>query len=312
MRVAVVSDSMHPTPWEFGHGLGRAVFNLARRLAMLGHQVTLFGLVGSALPGGEVVTTDVQGLEGERHLADEVERRCTAFDVALDCGHLHETASRRILPCVALFEDRGSRPAQNAVFVSKDLKAHLGLPGTVILNGIEPDEYPLYDGPRGEWVLFLGHRLPHKRWLDAVRAAAMAGRELRSYGDGLPAGPVGGRAKVELLQHAACLLHPADMEAGPLTVLEAMSVGTPVVARRAGGTPEYVVQGEGGWLCDTVEEMAGQLRSLGIGEAGRMSTSGRLRPAAVRASVVERGFTAERQAAQIEWELRCALNGGRT
>lgn len=305
MRIAVISDAVYPTPWELGHGLGRAVFNVARRLAMLGHTVTLFGLEGSTLPGGEVVTVDVQGLDGERYLADEVERRQMKFDVALDCGHTHETASRKVLPCVALFEDRGSRPAQNAVFVSRDLQRHLGLPGTVIPNGIEPDEYPLYEGPREEWTMFLGHNLGHKRWTDAVRAAAMAGREIRSYGDGLPAGPVGGRAKVAILQHAACLVHPADIEAGPLTVLEAMAVGTPVVARRAGGTPEYVRQGEGGWLCDTVEEMAGQLRSLGIGEAGR------LQPAAVRASVVERGFTAERQARQLEWQLWSAMCGER-
>jgi glycosyltransferase involved in cell wall biosynthesis len=296
MRIAVVSDAMHPTPWELGHGLGRAVFNLARRLAMMRHQVTLFGLAGSALPGGEVVTTDVQGLGGERYLADEVERRLAAFDVALDCGHLHETACRTMLPTVALFEDRGSRPAQNAVFVSRDLQAHLGLPGTVITNGIEPDEYPLYEGRREEWAVFLGHSLEHKRWPDAVRAAALAGREIRGYGDGLSMGPVAGDAKLALLQHAACLVHPADREAGPLTVLEAMSCGTPVVARRAGGTPEYVQDGVGGWLCDTVEEMAEAMRQ-----------SGRLQPADVRASVVEGRFTAERQAAQIEWRLRRAV-----
>jgi glycosyltransferase involved in cell wall biosynthesis len=52
----------------------------------------------------------------------------------------------------------------------------------------------------------------------------------------------------ELLAGAACMLLASDYEGCPLTVLEAMAAGVPVVATAVGGVPELVVDGETGFL----------------------------------------------------------------
>ena len=52
----------------------------------------------------------------------------------------------------------------------------------------------------------------------------------------------------ELLSRAACLLLTSDYEGCPLSVLEAMAAGVPVVATAVGGVPELVVHGETGLL----------------------------------------------------------------
>ncbi len=56
--------------------------------------------------------------------------------------------------------------------------------------------------------------------------------------------------------HAACFLMPIRWdEPFPLVVLEAMACGTPVIAFNRGGVSESVVDGETGFLVDTVDEM---------------------------------------------------------
>ena len=60
-----MSDTVFPTPWAKGHGLGRMVYNLGRELVRRGHAVTLLGLDGSALEGATAVTTKDRTPQGE-------------------------------------------------------------------------------------------------------------------------------------------------------------------------------------------------------------------------------------------------------
>lgn len=298
MRIAVLSDTIYPTPTEGGHGLGRAVYNIARHLVLLGHEVTLFALRGSALPGGSVLTTDIDTVGGEDILAEEIRKRERDFDVALDSGHLHSYARRASLPTVALFQDMLTWAAPNAVFVSAAQRDYLKLSGPVVYNGIEFGDYPLYEGPRESWLLFMGGSIWHKGWAMAQEVAALCGRELRSYGAGTPNGPIRGADKAWALQHAHCLLFPSVLDAGPLTTLEAQACGTPVVALAMYGTCEYVQHGVGGYLCQDREEMARAVEKAGA-----------LRPGAVHAAVASR--TAAEQARQIEALLHDCRQGKR-
>ena len=60
---------------------------------------------------------------------------------------------------------------------------------------------------------------------------------------------LGTRADVpELLATAHCVLLASDYEGCPLSVLEAMAAGVPVVATAVGGVPEIVADGETGLL----------------------------------------------------------------
>lgn len=54
----------------------------------------------------------------------------------------------------------------------------------------------------------------------------------------------------ELLRIADCMVMPSLWEAGPYALLEAMAVGTPVVANRIPGLTDWVTDGETGLLTD--------------------------------------------------------------
>jgi glycosyltransferase involved in cell wall biosynthesis len=82
----------------------------------------------------------------------------------------------------------------------------------------------------------------------------------------------------------------------PLTVLEAMAAGLPVVATNAGGTPEAVVDGETGFLVGRrdVSGLAEALKKLAADSAlrRRMGRAGQAR--------AERAFTLERMVRDIQ------------
>ena len=61
-------------------------------------------------------------------------------------------------------------------------------------------------------------------------------------------GRVGPSGKRALLEHAAVFALPSYDEALPISLLEAMSAGIPVVATKVGGIPEVVVDGASGLL----------------------------------------------------------------
>jgi L-malate glycosyltransferase len=95
----------------------------------------------------------------------------------------------------------------------------------------------------------------------------------------------------ELLACADLLLLPSETESFGLAALESMACGAPVVASRAGGLPELVVDGETGFLCDVgaVDDMgdAGarilkdEALHASMAEAGRRVAEDRFSAAAV-------------------------------
>mgnify|MGYP002784010502 CR=1 FL=1 len=121
--------------------------------------------------------------------------------------------------------------------------------------------------PPGPWrVLFLGGLTPAKGFADLLAAfALLAGRgieaELRCGGVGDPAwvatalrefapgrpvqllGWVGDAERAHELAAADVLVLPSYTEGQPMTVIEAMAAGTPVVATAVGGVPETVADG---------------------------------------------------------------------
>jgi len=120
---------------------------------------------------------------------------------------------------------------------------------------------------------------------------------LFEHGAGLRDGFISGWEKVEVIQKAAVMLCPYQIDAGPHVPLEAQACGTPVLAFRKAAMPEYVF---GGFLADSVQEMAGLVP---------MAMS--LDPGDIRRGIVDAGFCVERQVREIETLLRKVLAGER-
>jgi glycosyltransferase involved in cell wall biosynthesis len=140
-----------------------------------------------------------------------------------------------------------------------------------------PDEAPL---------VFLGRIAPVKGTHRAVRVAQKTGRRLviagnvpddpngQTYfedevephvdGDQIRyVGPVDDEEKNELLGRSAAFLMPIDWEEPfGIVMAEAMACGTPVIGTRRGSVPEVVTEGETGFVCDSVDEMASAVERI--------------------------------------------------
>lgn len=58
------------------------------------------------------------------------------------------------------------------------------------------------------------------------------------------------------MPHYHFLIFPSHQEGFPFAVLEAMSVGLPVIANRVGALPQMIDEGKGGFLCDVSDTQA--------------------------------------------------------
>lgn len=201
------------------------------------------------------------------------------------------------------------------------LSAGVGRPEQyrVIPNGIDLERFAASPAPVAGRVLMVGRLAPPKRPDLAVEAIAKLHREypeaeLQLAGDGPDRADVerlarqlgveeavqllGTREDVpELLREASCLLLTSDYEGCPLSVLEAMAAGVPVVATRVGGVPELVDHGRTGLLVDrgdragvtaAVGELLGDSeRARRIGAAGRRAARERFSRQRMVADTVE-------------------------
>ncbi|MCB2055033.1 MAG: glycosyltransferase family 4 protein [Geminicoccaceae bacterium] len=144
--------------------------------------------------------------------------------------------------------------------VAGELEGHYrldGKPVEVIANGVDARFFPFVNGARrSRHVLYvgrLGYRKGLFRLLDALARLDDPRIRLELAGEGPLEGELRTRARRlglaervdfkgfldrdrlrEALKSAGCFVNPADYEGAPLTLLEAMAVGTPIVSTPAG------------------------------------------------------------------------------
>lgn len=104
--------------------------------------------------------------------------------------------------------------------------------------------------PQIEWRYEIGGDGPERARLEAIVAEAGLGERVSFLG------PLSHGASLDLIREADCLLLPSvtapdgDMEGIPVTLMEAMALGTTVCTTRHSGIPELVTHGETGLLSD--------------------------------------------------------------
>jgi glycosyltransferase involved in cell wall biosynthesis len=146
-----------------------------------------------------------------------------------------------------------------------------------IHHGLPLDDYPVGSGNE-DYFVFLGRISPEKRPHVAIEAARRVGVRLviaakvdradqRYFDEAVKPllshpriefiGEIREEEKPELLGRARALLFPILWpEPFGLAMIESMACGTPVITRRCGSTPEVVLDGKSGYLCDDDDEIA--------------------------------------------------------
>ncbi|MDB5178799.1 MAG: group 1 glycosyl transferase [Patescibacteria group bacterium] len=143
-------------------------------------------------------------------------------------------------------------------------------------NGIDPNFFT-YSESAGDYLLFAGRIMPEKGVREAIQVAEETGSRLLIIGAVyanqkdyfatqvkphlndkiLYLGFMERDSIVAYYQKAQALLAPIQWEEPfGLTMIEAMSCGTPVIATRRGAVPEIVRDGKTGFIVDTIAEMA--------------------------------------------------------
>jgi glycosyltransferase involved in cell wall biosynthesis len=213
---------------------------------------------------------------------------------------------------------------------SAGLDAAIGRPEqyVVVRNGIDLSRFALPREPVPGRVVMVGRLASPKRQDLAVEAILAVRREhprteLQLVGEGpgrgglerriaeLGAGEavrlLGTRDDIpELLAQASCLVLASDYEGAPLSILEAMAAGVPVVASNVAGIPELVADGVTGLLTEpgSAPALADGLRTM-LADPARAAALG----AAGRARALER-YSRERMVAELTALYEAVLISG--
>lgn len=326
MKIALLASLKRPITPHTTVSRNRIVFEVARGLVKKGHHVSVFGTSDSTIPGAEVIGVIPKGLHflgrAENpfyqetayitHATLELLKREKEFDL------IHNHMYPEFLPLLASF----SRPLvttihtqiseeiklafsdlqarSHLVVLSKSAQNDLGLPSTVIYNGIDSSFFTPDLSLDRSYFLFVGRMskakgkdgafLDPKGVTDAIAAAQKADVSLKIVGnvedkdfyDTLIAPELSetiefvGKVSQEqnlsreevrsLYQHAKALLLPIRWnEPFGLVMTEAASCGTPVIAYDRGSVPEIVEDKKTGYIVDSdkgVEGFASAIKNL--------------------------------------------------
>jgi glycosyltransferase involved in cell wall biosynthesis len=222
-------------------------------------------------------------------LLERVFQRASEFDVIhFHMDYLHFPFSRRhagshlttlhgrldIPDLAPLYQEFPDMPL---VSISDAQRAPLGgvnWQGTVH-HGVPETTYRFQPEP-GNYLAFLGRISREKRLDRAIEIAKQVGMPLRVAAKVDPAdavyfastiaplldhplvdfiGEIGEDQKSDFLGNAYALLLPIDWpEPFGLVMIEAMACGTPIIAFRNGSVPEIMVEGQTGFVVDSIED----------------------------------------------------------
>jgi glycosyltransferase involved in cell wall biosynthesis/quercetin dioxygenase-like cupin family protein len=209
---------------------------------------------------------------------------------------IHGISSRKILPVYKKYNNRTFYVSISDAYRCRDLDYIATVRHGIDMQGLHFNEKPQ------DYLLFLSRLHKDKGAKEAIEVAKKTGRRLRIAGfiadqtyfekevqphidseQIIYEGHVDPEFKKELLSNAYALLHMINYdEAFGLGVVEAMGSGTPVIAMNRGSMPELIIDGETGFLVNSVDEAAEAVQKIGTISRKRCRES------------VERNFSVDR------------------
>lgn len=298
-RIHQIGLSCNPLPPDGYGGIETIVTNLTKGLVARGVPVTCYAPAPFDIEGADFVETlphkttgpkeGVDSANTREHLAavtEGLKKRLEPGDIV----HFHHTEhfpyiykrlrTTNIGQHVNYIETAhwmNVGAGQRIVYPSRALQRSIGRPGRVIPHGIDRSIFSA-DGEResGEYLLYAGRITEDKGIHLCATAAADSDYELRVAGPLVDEayaerfldevtylGELEQDALVRQYRGAAGFLYMTQYtEPFGLAVVEAMSCGTPVITTGYGGTGETVVDGETGFICETVPEIRTALSNL--------------------------------------------------
>lgn len=232
--------------WLQARGVPPVARHLLTGLApAVGRRVRALGRVGTALAVTDLVERHRGALLEAANVADQVVAVCEwLYDALLANGvPQHKLVLNR--QGINVFAPRSPKHVRSTgplrlgflgrwdpcKGIDKLVKAVIGLPASIQLDlqirAVEPHDPAM-----------------RAHMVDTCRAAKVDSR-IRILG------PIPGEAVPGFLRSIDLLAVPSQwFETGPLVVLEAFAVGTPVIGSKLGGIAELVQHGQNGWLVD--------------------------------------------------------------
>ena len=152
----------------------------------------------------------------------------------------------------------------NSKVVQKRIKKYYRRDSVLIYPPVEVDKFKISEEIK-DYFLIGGRLSPYKRVDIVIKAFKELNLPLKIYGDGVDRkrlekiangaqnieffGRITEEEKVKLYSKCQAFINPQDEDFG-ITVVEAMASGRPVIAYRAGGATETVIEGETGTFFD--------------------------------------------------------------